>query len=112
MIQYFLENLWLAWLLVSLLCLVLELTNGDFFIMCFAIGGVAAAIVSAFSDSFTLQVIVFAVVSALSIFFVRPFALKCRCHYRQNGQGNRTNSSKRTRKSKGGRRFLESCCSQ
>jgi nodulation efficiency protein D len=76
MIQYFLENLWLAWLLVSLLCLVLELTNGDFFIMCFAIGGVAAAIVSAFSDSFTLQVIVFAVVSALSIFFVRPFALK------------------------------------
>ncbi len=76
MIQYFLENLWLAWLLVSLLCLVLELTNGDFFIMCFAIGGGAAAIVSAFSDSFTLQVIVFAVVSALSIFFVRPFALK------------------------------------
>ena len=76
MILYFLENLWLAWLLVSLLCLVLELTNGDFFIMCFAIGGVAAAIVSAFSDSFTLQVIVFAVVSALSIFFVRPFALK------------------------------------
>lgn len=76
MIQYFLENLWLVWLLVSLLCLVLELTNGDFFIMCFAIGGVAAAIVSAFSDSFTLQVIVFAVVSALSIFFVRPFALK------------------------------------
>ena len=76
MIQYFFENLWLAWLLVSLLCLVLELTNGDFFIMCFAIGGVAAAIVSAFSDSFTLQVIVFAVVSALSIFFVRPFALK------------------------------------
>ncbi len=76
MIQYFLENLWLAWLLVSLLCLVLELTNGDFFIICFAIGGVAAAIVSAFSDSFTLQVIVFAVVSALSIFFVRPFALK------------------------------------
>ena len=55
---------------------MLELTNGDFFIMCFAIGGVAAAIVSAFSDSFTLQVIVFAVVSALSIFFVRPFALK------------------------------------
>lgn len=76
MIQYFLENLWLVWLLVSLLCLVLELTNGDFFIMCFAVGGVAAAIVSAFSDSFTLQVIVFAVVSALSIFFVRPFALK------------------------------------
>ena len=76
MIQYFFENLWLAWLLVGLLCLVLELTNGDFFIICFAIGGVVAAIVSTFSDSYALQVIAFAVVSALSIFFVRPFALK------------------------------------
>lgn len=76
MIQYFFENLWLAWLLVGLLCLVLELTNGDFFIICFAIGGVVAAIVSTFSDSYALQVIAFAVVSALSIFFVRPFALR------------------------------------
>ena len=50
MIQYFFENLWLAWLLVGLLCLVLELTNGDFFIICFAIGGVVAAIVSTFSE--------------------------------------------------------------
>lgn len=76
MVQYFSENLWLAWLLVSLLCLVLELTNGDFFIICFAIGGTAATILSAFCDSFTAQVILFAVVSALSIFFIRPFALK------------------------------------
>ena len=76
MVQYFSENLWLAWLLVSLLCLVLELTNGDFFIICLAIGGTAATILSAFCDSFTAQVILFAVVSALSIFFIRPFALK------------------------------------
>ena len=76
MIPYFSENLWLVWLLVSLLCLVLELTNGDFFIMCFVIGGVFAAAVSAFSDSFMLQVIVFAVVSMLSVFFIRPIVLK------------------------------------
>lgn len=76
MVQYFSENLWLAWLLVSLLCLVLELTNGDFFIICFAIGGTAVTILAAFCDSFTAQVILFAVVSALSIFFIRPFALK------------------------------------
>lgn len=76
MVQYFSENLWLAWLLVSLLCLVLELTNDDFFIICFAIGGTAATILAAFCDSFTAQVILFAVVSALSIFFIRPFALK------------------------------------
>ena len=55
---------------------MLELTNGDFFIMCFVIGGVFAAAVSAFSDSFMLQVIVFAVVSMLSVFFIRPIVLK------------------------------------
>ena len=56
---------------------MLELTNGDFFIICFAIGGVVADVLfRRFSDSYALQVIAFAVVSALSIFFIRPFALK------------------------------------
>ncbi|MDR0185180.1 NfeD family protein [Prevotella brunnea] len=76
MIEYFAHNLWLAWILVSLLCLVLELTNGDFFILCFAIGGTAAAIVSGITNSITIQIIVFAISTLLSIFFVRPMALK------------------------------------
>lgn len=43
MIDYFAQNLWLGWLLISLLCLLLELTNGDFFIVCFAVGGLFAS---------------------------------------------------------------------
>ena len=68
--------MWQAWALVALICLILELTNGDFFIMCFAIGGVCAAIASAFTDSLTVQILVFVVFALLSLVFVRPKALK------------------------------------
>ncbi len=76
MIEYFASNLWLMWILVSLICLILELTNGDFFIVCFAIGGVFAVIADAIGIGFIPQVIIFAVFSVLSIFFVRPVALR------------------------------------
>ena len=58
MIDYFAENLWQMWALVSIVCLILELTNGDFFIICFAIGAACS------------------VTSVLSLFFVRPAMLK------------------------------------
>jgi membrane protein implicated in regulation of membrane protease activity len=76
MIDYFATHLWQLWLLVSFLCLILELTNGDFFIMCFAIGGVCASIASALGLGFYGDLLVFAVCSVLSLVFVRPSALK------------------------------------
>lgn len=75
MIQYFAEHLWQVWLIVSFLCLILELTNGDFFIFCFAVGGIGGLLTSLVTDSLMIQVIVFAIISLLSIFFVRPVIL-------------------------------------
>ena len=51
MIDYLIQNLWLTWLLVGLVCLILEMMNGDFYIMCFAIGSFCASLASAFTDS-------------------------------------------------------------
>ena len=76
MIEYFASNLWQLWALVALLCLILELTNGDFFIMCFAIGGVCSAIVSALGIGFVGGLVVFVICSVLCLIFVRPTALK------------------------------------
>lgn len=76
MIEYFAQNLWLMWVLAGILCLILELMNGDFFIMCFAIGCVVSAVTSAFTDSLTVQIIVFAIITLLCLFFVRPVALR------------------------------------
>ena len=76
MIDYFISHLWQLWALISLLCLILELTNGDFFILCFAIGGVFAAVASAITDSLVVQILVFAAATILSLIFFRPAALR------------------------------------
>ncbi len=76
MIQYFTSNLWLIWVIISIVCLILELSSGDFFILCFAIGAAASAIFAGCAASLTVQIIVFAVVSALSLLLVRPTLLK------------------------------------
>ena len=57
MIDYLIQNLWLTWLLVGLVCLILEMMNGDFYIMCFAIGSFCASLASAFTDSIVVHVI-------------------------------------------------------
>ncbi len=76
MIEYFQSNLWQFWTLIGVICLILELTSGDFFIMCFSIGAFITGIVAVFVPSFTAQIIVFAISSLLCLLFVRPLALK------------------------------------
>ena len=76
MIDYLSNHLWQTWAVVAFLCLIMELMAGDFFITCFAIGAVGAAIAAAVGAPFVVQVILFAVITLLAIFFVRPFALK------------------------------------
>jgi len=75
MIEYISQNLWQLWAVVTVVCLILELTSGDFFILCFAIGAAVAALVSPFTG-FYLQLAIFAVVSVVCIFTVRPVALR------------------------------------
>ncbi len=76
MIDYFSTNVWLIWVIVSIICLILELSSGDFFILCFAIGSAVAAIIAGCGASVTVQIITFAVVSALSLLLVRPALIK------------------------------------
>lgn len=75
MTEYLSENLWQVWGVIAVLGLVLELSSGDFFIMCFAIGAAGAAIAAPFT-TFYVQLAVFGIVTALSIYQVRPFALR------------------------------------
>ena len=72
MIEYFAANLWQFWALAAIVCVILELTSGDFFILCFAIGALVTAVVSALGVGFYGQLAVFVVASLLSLFFVRP----------------------------------------
>lgn len=76
MIDYFAANLWQLWALVVIICLILEITSGDFFILCFSIGALFSTVVAALGSGFTVQLEIFAVVSVLSLFFVRPRLVK------------------------------------
>ena len=44
MIEYLAENMWQVWAIIAIVCLILELSSGDFFIICFSIGAVFAVI--------------------------------------------------------------------
>lgn len=72
MIEYLVENLWLIWSVVTLACLILELSSGDFFVTCFAIGALCGVVASLVGLPFWAQVLVFAVASVLSIRLIRP----------------------------------------
>ena len=68
--------MWQMWVIIAVICLILELMNGDFFIMCFAIGGVCSSIAAAVGGNIYGRLAVFAITSVLSLFFVRPAALR------------------------------------
>ena len=76
MIEYFLQNMWQIWAVVAVVCLILELSSGDFFIICFSIGSVFALIAAVSGGDIYWQIAIFALFSLLAIFTIRPVALR------------------------------------
>ena len=89
MIEYLAQHLWQMWAVVAVICLILELTAGDFFIICFSIGSVFAAITAALGGGIYLQLLMFAVFTLISLFWVRPFAQR----YLHKGEDNRVSNA-------------------
>ena len=89
MIEYLAQHLWQMWAVVAVICLILELTAGDFFIICFSIGSVFAAITAALGGGIYLQLLMVAVFTLLSLFWVRPFAQR----YLHKGEDNRVSNA-------------------
>ena len=83
------QNLWQIWAVIAVVCLILELSSGDFFIMCFSIGAVVAAVSAVAGVDIYWQLGIFAVATLLSIFLVRPVALR----YLHRGEENRVSNA-------------------
>lgn len=77
MAEYFMNNLWLAWLIVSIVCVIIEVTSFDFFVTCFAIGALGAMVGAIVGLPFWIQILIWAVISVLSILFIRPALTNC-----------------------------------
>ena len=71
MIDYIVSNLWIFWAIIIFSCLILELSSGDFFITCLAIGALFS-LGSSFFLPFWAQISIGAVCSVLSIWLIRP----------------------------------------
>ena len=76
MVEYFLANMWQIWAIIAVVCLILELSSGDFFIICFSIGAVFAIVGAILGLNVYWQLFIFAIFSLLSVLFVRPVALR------------------------------------
>lgn len=76
MTECLISNLWAVWTAIAIVCLIIELGSGDFFVTCFAIGALCAMLTSFFCAPLWLQVLVFALCSVLSIIFIRPSLLR------------------------------------
>ena len=80
MIDYISQNLWLFWTVITIVCLIMELSSGDFYVTCFAIGALVSIVTAIMGLPFWLQVVVWAVCSVLSIWLIRPHLVKAIRH--------------------------------
>ena len=74
--EFLVENLWMLWTLVAMVCFVMEMVSGDFYITCFGIGALVSVAVSFLPLPFWVQIVVFACASIASIFLLRPILLE------------------------------------
>lgn len=66
----------IIWLIIVAVMLVIEIFTMGLTTIWFSIGAVAAAIAAGFGAPLWLQVVLFAVVSMIVMFLVRPFAMR------------------------------------
>lgn len=72
MIDYISQNLWLFWTIITVVCLIMELSSGDFYVTCFALGALVSICLAVAGLPFWVQVIAWAVCSVLSMWLIRP----------------------------------------
>lgn len=87
--EYILQHLWQIWAAIAVICLILELTSGDLFIICFSFGALVAAIVAAVGLNGYWQLVAFALFTLVCLFWVRPLAKR----YLHKGEDNRVSNA-------------------
>jgi len=79
---------WHIWVIVALVFAILEIFTPSFIALTISVGCLLAALGEGFSASFTLQLVLFSIGTALAFFTVRPFMLR---FAHRNGHSVKTN---------------------
>ena len=72
MIEWMTDNAWVTWVGVAVLLAVAELLSLDLVLLMFAIGALAAAVVTALGAPFWVALLVFGVVAVALLYLARP----------------------------------------
>jgi membrane protein implicated in regulation of membrane protease activity len=73
------------WAAMALVFFVAEIFTAGFFLVCFGIGAVAAALVAAFNVDFIWQLVAFIAASVVALAFLRPLAVRVGAHVANPG---------------------------
>lgn len=76
MSEYIYANLWQLWAVLSVVCLIVELFTGGFFIICFAFGAIFSVVAALLGMGLYAQLTLFVLCSLASLFLVRPVAVR------------------------------------
>ncbi len=68
--------MWQIWLIISGICLIIEIITTGFLVFWFSIGALIAMVVSIFIDNIIIQTAVFIISSTILIFATKPFVKK------------------------------------
>lgn len=64
----------LAWIAIAVIFLILEVASFSFFYGCFVLGAILAGVSAFFTDSVTLQALIFMILSVVLVPLSRPLA--------------------------------------
>ncbi|TET68322.1 MAG: hypothetical protein E3J45_03470 [Candidatus Zixiibacteriota bacterium] len=64
----------LAWIAIAVIFLILEVASFSFFYACFVLGAILAGVSAFFTDSATLQALIFVILSVVLLPLSRPLA--------------------------------------
>ena len=73
--EFMLVN-WQIWLILALLCFIVEIFSNTFVFLCFCVGCLVSTITALFTESIIIQILVFSIVTLISLIFVRPIINK------------------------------------
>lgn len=80
---------WHVWIVIALVCIILEIFTAGFAVACFSAGALVAALGCALGLSLIWQVVIFAVVTFLTFVYVRPILIKL---FFKKDSGQKTNA--------------------
>ncbi|MFN3411296.1 MAG: NfeD family protein [Exilispira sp.] len=71
-------NIWLIWLLISVIMFIIEIFTPGFFSACLGIAAAINAVLSLILPNINIvwQIIIFSILTILSFILIRPFAIK------------------------------------